>query len=183
MKITKTLAIALKKVLSLSLGEIKTDKAVLSFDAEDIAVGTEVYVIDVNGDAQPAEDGEYTCEDGKVIVVAEGIVTEIKGVEAEPEVTVEAEDVPAEPVAEPVAEPETDEAPEEDRVATLEARVAELTEGLQMVLNAMSALEGRIAEIEGKVAKVESEPAEEPVADVAPIEESHTKAYYLRKQR
>lgn len=192
MKITKSLAVALKKVLSLQLGQIKTDKAVLSFDGEELAVGTEVFVIDENGDAQPAEDGEYIAEDGKTIVVAEGKVAEIKEAEAEPEAepeaeepeVVEAEETPVEePLAQPIDEPEEEEVPEVDRVAALEQKMTELLSGIQNILNVMSALEGRVVELENKVAKVEAEPAEEPIDETTPVEEQHTKAYYLRRQK
>ena len=51
---------------------IATDKGVLSIDGE-LAVGAAVTI-----DGEPAADGEYTAEDGSVIVVADGKVAEIK---------------------------------------------------------------------------------------------------------
>lgn len=81
MKITEKLKIALKSILSLQLGKIATDKAELIFDGDELAEGIGVYVLDSEGNAVAAEDGEYTAEDGKVIKVVEGKVAEI--VEAE----------------------------------------------------------------------------------------------------
>ena len=68
---------------------IATDKGVLSIDGE-LAVGAAVTI-----DGEPAADGEYTAEDGSVIVVADGKVAEIKPA---------AEPAPAEPEPAPAVE-------------------------------------------------------------------------------
>lgn len=61
---------------------ITTDKGILAWDGdEDLKVGDAVYIEDAEGNRTPAEDGEYTTDDNKVIVVAEGKVTEIKDAE------------------------------------------------------------------------------------------------------
>lgn len=79
------------KILNLArmiakFSEISTDKGTLISDGE-LAVGVEVFV-EVDGELAPAEDGEYTQENGDVIVVAEGKVAEIRKAE-EPENTEE----------------------------------------------------------------------------------------------
>ena len=56
---------------------INTDKGTLSYDGE-LEVGTAVSVTDEEGNTSPAPDGEYVAEDGRTIVVADGVVTEIK---------------------------------------------------------------------------------------------------------
>lgn len=148
----------------LKLAEIETDKAVLVVDG-DLEVGKEAYV--QNGEEfVPAEDGEYEAED-KVIVIAEGKVSEIRLKEpaeqpaAEPEP--EAEPAPeAEPVAqeadqEPEPEPEPDE--KDARIAELEAELAEK--------------EARIAELEAELAASKealqmsaAKPAKEAVKEI-----------------
>ena len=61
------------------MGNTTTDKGVLSWDGEDdLKAGDAVYIVDGEGNRTPAEDGDYTTEDGKVISVAGGVVTEIK---------------------------------------------------------------------------------------------------------
>ena len=78
-----------------ALASVATDKGDLLYEGE-LAVGTEVFVADAEGNQTPAEDGDYVLEDGKTIKVAEGKVAEI--VEAEPaeeETPEEAEDVAA----------------------------------------------------------------------------------------
>jgi ATP-dependent protease ClpP protease subunit len=53
--------------------EIPTDKGLLVTPFEDLLVGDEALI-----DGQPAPDGEYLAENGQVIVVMEGLVSEIK---------------------------------------------------------------------------------------------------------
>ena len=84
---------------------ITTDKGELTYNGE-LAVGTEVFVVDENGESIPAEDGDYKI-DGKTIKVVDGKVSEI------------VEDAPvAEPVSEPVAE--------SAEIAELKAQIKEL---------------------------------------------------------
>ena len=64
-------------------GRIATDKGELIWEGEeDLKAGDAVFVEGEEGLA-PAPDGEYKTEDGKTIVVAEGIVAEIRDPEAE----------------------------------------------------------------------------------------------------
>lgn len=53
-----------------------TDKGELYCDGE-LAVDKEVFVLDAEGNVVPAEDGDYTLENGSVVKVAEGKVAEI----------------------------------------------------------------------------------------------------------
>ena len=81
------------------LGEVKTDKAVLTYDGDgELEVGMEVFVeteADDNIEYVHPEDGEYVMEDGRTIVVKAGIVEEIKD---------KVEEMPAEMPAEPTTE-------------------------------------------------------------------------------
>lgn len=64
---------------------IQTDKGKLEWDNEDedLKAGDAVYIRDEDGNRNPAPDGDYTTEDGKVIKVKDGIVTEIVDDKAE----------------------------------------------------------------------------------------------------
>ena len=65
-------------------GNVTTDKAILSWDGDgELEAGMDVYIEDADGNRNPAEDGDYTTEDGKVIVVVDGKVSEIKDPDAE----------------------------------------------------------------------------------------------------
>lgn len=181
----------LKSMMNFQMGEVKTDKAVLVFDGEELKEGMEVYVVGEDGEPVPAEDGDYTVEDGKVIKVVEGKVAEIVDPEAEvaeePVEEIAQEDVQQEENEEvaPADEPEEDQPEEasiEDRVAALEGRLAEFTDGLNQIINAIAALEERIAGVEGKLAKVE-EPAADPIDENPDVRQNDHKSIlnYLRK--
>lgn len=75
----------------MKFGQIETDKGILYWDGEELAVGVEVYVDGEEDEKIVAEDGDYKIE-GKTIVVVEGKVSEIKEDEA-PE---QSEEQPAE---------------------------------------------------------------------------------------
>lgn len=65
------------------MGRVATDNGELVWDGEDdLAEGREVFV-ESDGELSPAPDGEYRTEDGKVIVVVDGRVAEIRDPEAE----------------------------------------------------------------------------------------------------
>ena len=87
------------------LGEVKTDKAVLTYDGDgELEVGMEVFVETGAEDAIEyvhPEDGEYLAEDGRTIVIKDGFVEEIK------------EAMTEEPATEPTTEPATEEMVEE----------------------------------------------------------------------
>ena len=85
---------------------VKTDKAVLEYEGEELVAGMDVYVTDENGDKVPAEDGEYTTEDNKVITVKDGKVESI----VDPAADVEAEEE-EKPKDEPMEEPTKEEEP------------------------------------------------------------------------
>jgi hypothetical protein len=67
-----------------SFASVTTDKGILAWDGdEDLKAGDRVYIEDAEGERTEAADGDYTTEDGKVIVVADGAVAEIRDPEAE----------------------------------------------------------------------------------------------------
>ena len=69
-------------------GAVTTDKGPLEWDGEDdLKAGDRVYIVDEDGNRQAAPDGDYTIEDGKVIVVVDGVVSELRdpAAEVEPE--------------------------------------------------------------------------------------------------
>lgn len=120
--------------------EVVTDKGVLILDGE-LAVGEEV----VTEDAENVEDGEYTLEDGTVLVIKDSKIEEIKPVET-PEEEEELEEI------KPVDTPEPEVDPKDEKIAELEAKVAEY--------------EAKIAELENKIKELEDAaeaPKEEPV--------------------
>ena len=74
---------ALSKIL-VECGNVTTDKGILYWESDaDLKEGDEVFVEDAEGNRTPAPSGDYTTSDGKVIVVVDGKVAEIKDAKAE----------------------------------------------------------------------------------------------------
>ena len=143
----------------MKFGQLETDKGTIYFAEDEIAEGVEVFV-DGENEKVVAEDGEYTLEDERVVVVKEGKVAEIrekeveeeKPVEEPVEVEVEAEEE-TEVVVEEPAEPEPEERDvNAERIDALEKEVADL--------------KGEIENIKAELAKIVSTPVVEPIEEV-----------------
>lgn len=141
------------------LGEVKTDKAVLTYDGDgELEVGMEVFVeteADDTIEYMHPEDGEYLAEDGRTIVIKDGFVEEIKEKEMvdepmEPatEPTTENMEEPMEPTTEPVTEEPAE--PTFDAEAAYNELVAE-----------MQAMKEELQELKDKVNSLLEVPAEE----------------------
>ena len=186
------LKVMLKALLDLKMSEVITDKATLIYDADILEEGVEVFVQDPeNADKViPAEDGEYTIEEEKkIVVVKDGKVAEVKEMEQAEETTettetpeatevVEAEVVTETPAEDPIAEEVTEETEAEKRLSEILDTVTELA-------NRLSALEGKLTEMEERLSKVEGEPAAEPIEDENKPAEEEVKASrlsYLKKK-
>ena len=138
------------------LGEVKTDKAVLTYDGDgELEVGMEVFVETGAEDSIEyvhPEDGEYLAEDGRTIVIKDGFVEEIK--EAEP-----TEPMPEEPATENMAEPTeptTEPMPEEPAEPTFDAEAA-----YNELVAEMQAMKAELQELKDKVNALLEVPAEE----------------------
>lgn len=114
-------------------GAVNTDKGQLIWNGnEDLKEGMDVFVEDADNDDleyQPAENGDYTTEDGKIITVVDGKVAAITDPKAEvaeqanEETPAENEDAPAEMAEEtPAVENPTNEGEETDTEAIVELR-------------------------------------------------------------
>ena len=151
-----TLMTKLKKVkqilrnLLVEMGEVSTDKGILTWSGdEDIKVGDAVKGMDEEGNDIEVADGDYTTEDGKVIVVADGKVTEIK----------EPEEMPAEePIEKPTEELEDETPAEEPKEDEKDAKIKALEEEIK-------AKDAEIEQLKAKIAELENEPAAKPAEE------------------
>ena len=116
----KEIKFSLKKVLA-NFGQVETDKGVLEFVGEEMAVGSEVYI---NSDIAP--DGEYLTPDGKTIIVESGLIKEIK-----------------EPVAEEMQDETVDFQAELDEI---KAQLASLVEIVDELATRLEEIETKLAE-------------------------------------
>ena len=116
----KEIKFSLKKVLA-NFGQVETDKGVLEFVGEEMAVGSEVYI---NGEIAP--DGEYLTPDGKTVVVEAGLIKEIK-----------------EPVTEEMQDETVDFQAEIDEI---KAQLASLVEIVDELATRLEEIEAKLAE-------------------------------------
>ena len=143
------------------LGEVKTDKAVLTYDGDgELEVGMEVFVeteADDTIEYMHPEDGEYVMEDGRTIVIKDGFVEEIKEKEMVDEPTTEPTTEPTnENMAEPTEPMEPTTEPTEPAEPTFDAEAA-----YNEVLAEMQALKADLQELKDKVNSLLEVPAEE----------------------
>lgn len=146
-----TLMTKLKKIkqvlrsLLVEMGEVATDKGILTWRGEnELQVGDSVNGMDEEGNETQIADGEYTTEDGKIIVVTDGKVSEIREQEEETPVEDTEEETPVEAEEETVEEEPTED--EKDlRIKELEDEVA--------------AKDLKIKELEERIKELEDEPA------------------------
>ena len=141
------------------LGEVKTDKAVLTYDGDgELEVGMEVFVESGAEDAIEyvhPEDGEYVMEDGRTIVIKDGIVEEIKD---------KVEEMPAEePATENMAGDIGDPLPPElvDIVPTPEEPVFDAEAAYKELLAEIQTMNAEIQGLKDKVNSLLEVPAEE----------------------
>ena len=147
------------------LGEVKTDKAVLTYDGDgELEVGMEVFVeteADDTIDYMHPEDGEYVMEDGRTIVIKDGFVEEIK--EKVEEKPMEPTTEPTEPTTENMAEPMKPMEPTEPTTEPTEP--AEPTFDAEASYNELVAelqsLKAELQELKDKVNSLLEVPAEE----------------------
>ena len=142
--------------LLVEMGEVSTDKGILVWNGEEeLAVGEAVKGMDADGNEVDVEDGEYTTEDKKVIVVKEGKVEEIK--EAEEEAPVAEEETPIEEEPKPI---EGEEKPiEEEEKPIDEPNEDEKDLKIKELEDALAAKDAEIEELKAKIAELENEPA------------------------
>lgn len=147
---------------------VKTDKAVLEYDGEDLKAGMGVYVSNENGERTPAEDGEYTTEDGKIIVVKDGMVESITDPIAEVDGADE-EPVEETPVEEPKAE-ELEEPVEEEPKETTEDAIAKIREEINELYKLVDSILDKIGETrdeaDARFKKLEQMSAAKPAEEV-----------------
>lgn len=142
------------------LGEVKTDKAVLTYDGDgELEVGMEVFVeteADDTIEYMHPEDGEYIMEDGRTIVIKDGFVEEIKEKEMVDEPTTEPTTEPATENMEEPMEPTTEPVTEEPAEPTFDAEAA-----YNELAAEMQAMKAELQELKDKVNALLEVPAEE----------------------
>lgn len=154
-------------------GKITTDRGILAWPGEnDLVAGDRIFIVERDGEYEPAPNGEYMTDDGKTIVVANGIVAEIRDPEAEvaPQ---EAEAQQEQMEAAEEAPSSTEETPVAEEAAQVveETPVAEATAPVEMedwqaryndAVAANTTLEAELEAARAEIASLKSQPAAKP---------------------
>ena len=129
---------------------VKTDKAVLEYEGEELVAGMDVYVTDENGDKVPAEDGEYVTEDNKTITVKDGkvesIVDPVAEVDAEEDEKKEDEPMVEEPAKEEEPMPEDKKEEEEINLEDVNTAIDELRKEVDELYKIVDSLLKKVGE-------------------------------------
>ena len=140
MKVIETLSAILKKhnIKGVQLSEVVevkmamegvlADGTVVATPNESFEVGAELYVIDAEGNPQPAPDGEHTLDNGMVLVSVGGFITEVTEVE------------PA----------------EEEMSADIAATIAAMDEQLTSIKNQLAKKETELASVRAELSEVKN---------------------------
>ena len=153
------------QTMLMQFSQLSTDKGLISWDGDGElpSVGDSIVIIDEEGNEVKAESGEYRADNGNIIVIEDGVVTEVREQEKPVEEPVEkpveepveepmAEPEPKpqeEPIAVPVIDPDIDE--EDVKIAELEAKVKEL--------------ETENEQLRAKIKELEEKPAVKPASE------------------
>ncbi len=127
---------------------------IYSPDAE-FGIGSEIFVMDENGNPTPAPDGEHETAEGKILVVVEGKISEVKEkpMEEEPKVEIEIEEV---------EQSSFDGVSREE----FENTINKLIEGFEAKINALTAEK---QELSATIEKMSKAPATESVKKSNPV--------------
>lgn len=140
MKVIETLSAILKKhnIKGVQLSEVVevkmamegvlADGTVVATPNESFEVGAELYVIDAEGNPQPAPDGEHTLDNGMVLVSVGGFITEVTEV------------APA----------------EEEMSADIAATIAAMDEQLTSIKNQLAEKETELASVRAELSEVKN---------------------------
>ena len=153
------------QTMLMQFSQLSTDKGLISWDGDGElpAVGDSIVIIDEEGNEVKAESGEYRADNGNIIVIEDGVVTEVREEEKPVEEPIDepvekpveepmAEPEPQpqeEPIEEPIEEPEVDE--KDVKIAELEAKVKEL--------------ETENEQLRAKIKELEEKPAVKPASE------------------
>ena len=148
---------------------VKTDKAVLEYDGEELVAGMDVYITNEDGDKVPAEDGEYVTEDNKTITVKDGkvesIVDKAAEVDAEEEEKKEDEPMVEEPMEEPMPEDKKDEVSLEDVNTAISEMRKEIDELYKIVDSLLKKVGETRDEADERLKKLECKSLAKPASE------------------
>jgi len=110
----------LKSLIGQKFAEVKAGDLMITSPDEELAIGSEVFTVDADGNNIPLTDGEYTLDNGVKIAVVAGKVEAMVNPEAAVKADAKLDDVEVEVETPETEAPANEEVPEEDMPATAE---------------------------------------------------------------
>jgi hypothetical protein len=158
---TKQLVERIKKQLSsllskeeVKFAQIQAGEMTITTPDEEFTIGSEVYTMDKDGNNIPLADGEYKADDGTMMMVVAGKITEIKkemGEKEKPEVEVSIESQTQE-----MAETEMGKCNCEERMGKIETMMGDLMQKYEEMKNEK-------AQMMEKFSKIAEQPNSQPI--------------------
>lgn len=143
-------------------GSVETDKGTLYWVGEaDLQIGDELFYNTENEEAVKVEDGEYTLEDGTVIVVKEGLVSEIREKDGEQEGELDMEKkqcMEEEVIVEDPVEEVVEDEPKDDKYDELKRDIDDLRKE-------HDELKGIVESLKDTLNAILEKPAAEPIVE------------------
>lgn len=143
-------------------GSVETDKGTLYWVGEaDLQIGDELFYNTENEEAVKVEDGEYTLEDGTVIVVKEGLVSEIREKDGEQEGELDMEKkqcMEEEVIVEDPVEEVVEDEPKDDKYDELKRDIDDLRKE-------HDELKGIVESLKDTINAILEKPAAEPIVE------------------
>jgi hypothetical protein len=160
-KLIENIKSQLKSLMTneVKFAEIKAGDLMISSPDEELVIGSEVFVIDQDGNNVPLTDGDYTLDSGETISVSAGKVETIANAQPEVEAPEEVVAAKEDPMMDPEADPNEAETPEEtkkeggsEEVKALAARIAKC----EAMLEEMSKMNNKMEQELSKVGALPS---------------------------
>lgn len=144
-------------------GSVETDKGTLYWVGEaDLQIGDELFYNTENEEAVKVEDGEYKLEDGTVIVVTDGLVSEIREAdgEQEGELDMEKKQTCEEEIT--IKDPEK---PEDETKDEADKKYDDLKADIDDLRKEHDELKGMFEEMKNTLDALLNKPAAEPIVE------------------
>ena len=153
------------QTMLMQFSQLSTDKGLISWDGDGElpSVGDSIVIIDEEGNEVKAESGEYRADNGNIIVIEDGVVSEVR--EEEKPVEEPVEKPVEEPVEEPMAEPEPKPQEEPIAVPVIEPDVDEENIKIAELEAKVKELETENEQLRAKIKELEEKPAVKPASE------------------
>ena len=153
------------QTMLMQFSQLSTDKGLISWDGDGELpeVGVSIVVIDEEGNEVKAESGEYRADNGNIIVIEDGVVTEVK--EEEKPIEEPVEEPVEEPMAEPMVEPEPKPQEEPIAVPVIDPDIDEEDVKIAELEAKVKELETENEQLRAKIKELEEKPAVNPASE------------------